>query len=77
MILGREPVVVLAMIDAVIMLALAFGVDLSTEQIAAIMTAVLAVSAFVVRAQSTPIIDPRTNEGVPLVEAIEEEGESL
>lgn len=59
MILGREPVAVLAMIDAVIALALAFGADLTTEQVGAIVAVVIAVSALITRAQVTPIIDPK------------------
>lgn len=70
--LGREPALVLGLVGAVIALALAFGVDLSDEQVGAIMAAVVAVISIITRIQVTPIVDPRlpkarvTDEDTPL-----------
>lgn len=50
----NEPVLVSTLIGAVIALFVAFGVDLSTEQTAAILAVVAAVLAIVARQQVTP-----------------------
>lgn len=54
-ILGREPVLWLAAINAVVALAIGFGLDISTENQALIQTAVTAVLALVARGQVTPV----------------------
>lgn len=50
----REPAVVAGLVQAVLALLLSFGVDLTTEQTAAIMGLSAAVLAFVVRRRVTP-----------------------
>ena len=52
---NREPVAVVALIEAVVILAVAFGVDLSAEQMAAIMAVVVAFGAVVQRSQVSPV----------------------
>lgn len=59
---GREPALILAAINTLILLACAFGLRLSSEQIAAIMTASTAILAVWTRQQVTPngsVYDPR------------------
>lgn len=58
-IFNREPIVVLAFADALIALFVAFGVDISTGQKAAVDAVVAAVFAFAGRAVVTPVADPR------------------
>jgi hypothetical protein len=55
----EEPAIVAGLLNAVITLALLFGLDLTQEQIAAIMGAATAVTAFVVRQQVTPTAKQR------------------
>lgn len=55
MILGREPVLVFGLVQAVILLFTAFGLDLSAEQVAAVELFVLALLSFVVRSRVTPV----------------------
>ena len=50
----KEPVMIAAAIRAVLVAAMAFGLDLSPEQMAALMVAVEAVLALVVRALVSP-----------------------
>lgn len=52
--LGREPALILGAVQAVIALAIAFGLDLSVEQTGAILAATAAVLAVIVRSQVTP-----------------------
>lgn len=52
--LGREPVLWIALINSLIMLAIGFGLKLTTEQVTLIMAAVNAILAFVARSQVTP-----------------------
>jgi len=59
MILGREPALVLGLIQAVIALAIGFGLKVSPEQFGLIMAACAAAAAVIVRQQVTPIADPR------------------
>ena len=49
-----EPALVAGLVQAVLTLVVAFGLDLSTEQVAAILTVTAAVLALVVRSQVTP-----------------------
>jgi uncharacterized membrane protein len=53
---GREPVLWTTAIRSVILLATVFGLQWTTEQIAAIMVAVEAVLALVTRSQVTPVL---------------------
>lgn len=50
----NEPALVSGAVAAVIALLAAFGLDLSAEQVGAVLAVVAAVLAFVVRAQVTP-----------------------
>lgn len=61
MILGREPALVLGLIQAVIALAIGFGLDISPEQFGLIMAAAAAAAAVIVRQQVTPVIDPKVD----------------
>lgn len=54
-----EPVLVLGAVQAILALAVAFGLDLSAEQVGAIVAASAAVLSVVTRTQVTP------NEKVP------------
>ena len=54
MILGREPVVILAAVNAALALGVGFGMDLTGEQQALIGAAVSAVLALVARSQVVP-----------------------
>jgi hypothetical protein len=64
---GREPTVIAAAIRAVILCAVAFGLQWSPDQIAAIMLAVEAVLAVVVRQQVTPVSQPKLPLGTPVL----------
>lgn len=57
--LGREPALVLGLISSAISLAIGFGLELTAEQVGLIMSFVTALSSWIVRAQVTPIIDPK------------------
>ena len=67
----REPVAIItaivAVIEAGIALILAFGIQLTNEQIGAIFAFVAAVGGvieiLIIRPQVTPIADPRDNDG--------------
>ncbi len=63
MILGREPAAIAAFIAIVINLAISFGLNLTTEQIALINTLVVAGLALLVRQNSTPTNSPILAEG--------------
>jgi uncharacterized membrane protein len=52
--INREPVAVAAALEAVLVVAIAFGVDVTAEQLAAIVTAVTLVLGLFVRSQVTP-----------------------
>ncbi len=75
--MGREPVTIVngivAVIEAAIALGVAFGLDLTKEQVGAIMAFVAAVggliSILIVRPRVTPVADPRDREGRRLVPA--------
>jgi len=58
-IFGREPVLYLALVKAAVVLVVAFGLDLSLEQTAAIVLLIEAVLAFLARSQVTPVEAPR------------------
>ena len=55
MLFGREPALVMGALNAIIALAVGFGLDLSPDQIGAIMAAVAAVIAVIVRSRVTPV----------------------
>lgn len=55
MIFNREPALVLAAIAAVVSLAIGFGVDITTEQLALINAAAAAIVGLIVRSKVTPL----------------------
>ena len=55
MIWGREPVLVLAVVETIIALVVAFGLDLTAEQVGGIMAVSAAVLGFIARSQVTPV----------------------
>lgn len=54
MILDREPVLILAFVRAVVVLVTAFGLQLTTEQIAAVYLVTEAVLSLIARQSVTP-----------------------
>ena len=52
---GREPVMILAIIQTGLALVIGFGLDLTPQQIGAIMAFAAAVLGFVARQQVTPV----------------------
>ncbi len=54
-ILSREPVLLTGLIEAIIALLVAFGLDLSPEQVGAILGVVAVVTAFVARMFVSPV----------------------
>ena len=63
MILGRQPVAITAVISIAINLALAFGLQLTAEQVALINMFVVALLALVAGNAVTPTAFPRLDEG--------------
>ncbi len=55
MILDREPVLILALVRAVVVLVTAFGLSLSPEQIAAVYLVAEAVLSIIARQRVTPV----------------------
>lgn len=53
-----EPVAVLACIQTILGLVLAFGINVSPEQVGAIMAAAAAILGFLARAQVSPAAKP-------------------
>jgi hypothetical protein len=53
--LGREPVLILGLIQAVVALAVGFGLNWTAEQVSLVLAAVAAVVAFITRSQVTPV----------------------
>lgn len=53
-IFGREPVLIIGLVNTLLALAVGFGLDLSTEKQALIVAGVNAVLAFVARQQVSP-----------------------
>lgn len=53
----REPVLVTALVQAVLGLLLAFGLDMTNEQVGSIMALTAALLAFVARRRVTPITE--------------------
>lgn len=56
MLFNREPALVLAAISAIVSLAVGFGVNVSTEQLALINVAAAAVVGVIVRSKVTPVV---------------------
>lgn len=54
-VLGREPVLVLALVQAALALVAAFGLNLSGEQMAAVMAFAAAALGYVARSKVSPI----------------------
>lgn len=54
--MNREPVAIMATVQAVLALVVSFGLDLTGEQTGAIMAVVAAVCALVVRRKVTPYL---------------------
>lgn len=52
---NREPALVLSVISAFISLAISFGLDLTTDQVGAIMAVCAALIGFAIRSQVTPV----------------------
>jgi len=59
----KEPALVAGVVQAVLGLLLAFGVELTTEQTGAILAITAAVLALFVRSQVTPTVSQRGEEG--------------
>jgi uncharacterized membrane protein YphA (DoxX/SURF4 family) len=59
----NEPAVVAGVVQALLGLLLAFGVNLSTEQVGAVMAVTAALLALVVRSQVTPTRKPAGESG--------------
>lgn len=57
-IFGREPAVIIGVIQALIALGIGFGLELSPEQVGSILAATAAVLALVTRSQVTPTNGP-------------------
>ncbi len=55
--LNSEPAVIIGAVNALIALAVGFGLELSTEQVGLIMAAVAALLTLVVRSKVTPLGD--------------------
>lgn len=76
--MGNNPVItaagIAAAVGAVIALLVAFGINLSAVQIAAIMGVVTVVSPFVVawvgHKTTTTLADPKDEDGTPLVRSV-------
>jgi hypothetical protein len=54
---GREPAMVIAIVQAVLALVVAFGLQLSAEQVGAVLALTAAVLGFLTRSQVTPSSD--------------------
>jgi hypothetical protein len=65
----QQPVFCQGVIQAIIALAVSFGASLTSGQVGALNAATAAILAFVTQTQVTPIVNPRDNDGNPLVPA--------
>lgn len=70
MIFNREPVAILAAVRAVALAILAFGVNVSPEQLAGVMLALEAVLALVTRSKVTPVPGGRGDGGQSAVQVL-------
>lgn len=57
-IFGREPVLFLGAVSAILNLLIGFGLNLSAEQLALINAATAAVISFIARSQVSPVDEP-------------------
>jgi hypothetical protein len=67
--LARENVTAATIVPIVVWLAAYFGFDVDETTATEIAGVVLVVLGFIARQRSTPVSDPRNNQGVPLVPA--------
>lgn len=58
MIFNREPALILAALQAIIAVAIGFGLNLTPEQVALIVAAVAAIFGVVTRSRVSPIDEP-------------------
>jgi hypothetical protein len=65
----EEPVMFQGIIQAALALGLSFGLNLSSAQVGAILALSAAILSFWARSQVTPTVNPKTNDGTPLVPA--------
>ena len=56
---GREPAMILAVVQAALALFVVFGLRLSAEQIGAVLALTAAVLGLLTRSQVTPVASPR------------------
>lgn len=56
---GREPAMILAVVQAALALVAVFGLRLSAEQIGAVLALTAAVLGLLTRSQVTPVASPR------------------
>lgn len=56
-IFGREPALIIGLVQALLALAVGFGLELTAEQTALILAATAAVLSVVTRSQVTPVAD--------------------
>ncbi len=70
-VLGREPAMVLALVQAVLVLAVTFGLHLTPEQTGAILTLSAVILGLITRTQVTPVaaLQPDGEEADPVDEA--------
>lgn len=62
-ILGREPALILAALQALLALGVGFGLNISAEQIALILATAAAIAGLIVRQSVTPTADPTLKAG--------------
>lgn len=55
---NREPAAIIGMVQALLAVAIGFGLDLSSEQLGLILAALAAVLGFITRSQVTPVKAP-------------------
>ena len=65
----QEPVMLQGIVQAILGLAVFFGMNLSTQQIAGILALSASILSFVTRSQVTSITSPKGSDGSPLVAA--------
>lgn len=59
----REPTLIIAFVQFLLALAIAFGVDISVEQRAAVIAVVTSLLELYKRSQVTPVADPKLPNG--------------
>ena len=65
----QEPVMLQGIVQAILGLAVSFGTNLSTQQIAGILALSASILSFVTRSQVTPLTSPKAGDGGPLAAA--------